>query len=259
MSVLVFDWGRQAGIGPTYEEVQNQFAWGRRELSVLYGAQISGAARDAGSTPTTVLRSGLLMGQITGTKLWTNYSPTATDGSQVAAGVLAGPALRMVDVDGNNQNKAGVVIVGGPVLFDRVYNLDALARSQMYGRMLFSDDVAGVHIHWKREVPKTGNYGVLATDNNSLFTNTGAVGSVIFTLPARAAGLQYTFFVVADQSLSVASAAGSDMVTSNNASASSVGFATGGDKIGGCVRVTCNAAATKWYVEKLSPNALTIS
>ena len=40
-------------------EIQNAFGWGKSELAVTYGAQVSGAARDAGSTPTSVLRAGL--------------------------------------------------------------------------------------------------------------------------------------------------------------------------------------------------------
>src|SRR5262245_37032920 len=101
MGFTIYDWGAQAGMRAEYSEIQNQFAWGRRELAVVYGAQIDGATRDSGSSPTSVLRAGLALGIVTSTKLWKQYDPTATDGTQVCVGFLAGPALRMVDINGS--------------------------------------------------------------------------------------------------------------------------------------------------------------
>jgi hypothetical protein len=46
---------------------------------------------------------------------------------------------------------------------------------------------------------KTSNYSVLAADSGTVFDNTGAVGSVTFTLPAESDGLYYGFTVVAAQ------------------------------------------------------------
>ena len=70
-------------------------------LSILYGgtqlaqlvlvpyAIIDGAARDPGNTGfTTVLRNGLIMGQITATGRWKQWESGATDGSQFARGIL---------------------------------------------------------------------------------------------------------------------------------------------------------------------------
>lgn len=97
------------------------------------------------------------------------------------------------------------------------------------------------------ESAKTANYTVLATDNGTLFTNAGAVGAVIFTLPAIAANLSFTFFVAADQSLTVASAAGDDMMVYNDIAADSVAFSTSSKKVGASLRVVANAAGTAWY------------
>ena len=102
------------------------------------------------------------------------------------------------------------------------------------------------------EVAKTANYQVLVTDNNTLFTNTGAGAAVVFTLPAIAAGLCFEFLAVADFAITVASLAGSDLVWINDAAANSLAFSTSGEIIGGWLRVQANAAGTKWYVSNQS-------
>jgi len=102
------------------------------------------------------------------------------------------------------------------------------------------------------ESAKTANYTVLTTDNGTLFTNTGASGAVVFTLPTLAAGLVYEFLVTADQSVTVASAAGDDMVVFNDATADSVAFSTSSEKIGGSLLIFSNSAGTKWYVNQVS-------
>jgi hypothetical protein len=245
---LVHDWGAQPGIRPERSEIQNEFAWGRRELSIVFGAQLSGAARDSGATPTSVLRAGLALGQITASGLWTNYSATATDGSEVCRGFLANPAVRMTDLDGNNQDKSVAVIVGGPVIASRLYGLDQQARAHCYGRFIFDDDLAGNSMGWPRVAAKAADYTVTEADNNTIFTNQGAGAPVTFTLPAIARGLRFRFFAEANQNLIVAAAAADTMVCFGNATADSIAFQTANEIIGGCVEVVANADATKWLV-----------
>ena len=81
----------------------------------------------------------------------------------------------------------------------------------------------------------------------------------MFTLPALANGYKFGFRVQADQTITVASAAGDDMVAFNDASADSVAFSTGGAKVGGLVVVYTNPAGTKWIVEDHSAGANTIT
>jgi hypothetical protein len=70
-------------------------------LNILYGgtqlaqlvlvpyAVIDGAARDAGNPGfTTVLRNGLIMGQVAATGRWRQFDPGASDGTQFARGIL---------------------------------------------------------------------------------------------------------------------------------------------------------------------------
>jgi hypothetical protein len=58
---------------------------------------------------------------------------------------------------------------------------------------------------------KTADYTVLNTEKKTLFTNTGATGTVNFTLPTAAAGLHYKFYCNAAQSIRVTAGA-SDVI-----------------------------------------------
>lgn len=228
-------------------------------LGVVVGGQISSACVDAGNSPTYQIRAGLVLGQITSTLQWTNYSATATDGSQVAAGVLF-ESLRMQDLQGNAQSKWYGILVGGAVRALNLLGLDGMARQQMSRAFRFDDDWPGEGYYpWKTQLAKTTAYTVLSADNGTQFTNTGAVAPVTFTLPAIANGLIYGFLAVAAQNMLVTSAEGTNIITANNASASTIAFQTGGDIIGGSLRFYSNPAGTKWIMEKLSGNAITIS
>lgn len=241
-----FDYGAEPGIRTTFESIENAFRWGRGEISIAFGARISGAARDAGNTPTTVLRPGLALGQITSSGLWKEYDPTATDGSEVFRGILGGPAVRATDIDGNNQNKLLAVIVAGPIIASKVYGLDGMARAQAQGRFLFDDDLVGYRLPFVRVIAKTANYTVLASDHDTIFTNQGAVGAVNFTLPTIARGLRFRFVCEADQDLTVTAATADTLVTFNDAAADSVALSTAAKRIGGGLEVVANADATKW-------------
>lgn len=248
MGPFVYDWGAQAGYRAVHEEIQNMFAWGRRELSIVYGIQLDGATRDSGASPTTVLRVGLALGIITGTKMWTDYDPTATDGSQICQGFLASPAIRMTDVDGNNQPKSVAAIVSGPVIASKLYNLDAQARAHCHGRFVFDDDLPGNQFGWRGVRAKTADYTVLTSDNNTIFTNQGATGTVIFTLPAIARGYKFLFYAEAAYTLSVVAATADTIVGFNDAELDSIDIIDGTNKkaLGASLMVVANADATKW-------------
>lgn len=102
---------------------------------------------------------------------------------------------------------------------------------------------------------QTGNYAVLlptilATGDPSgtIFTNRGAAGAVTFTLPAvtlAMAGLFYDFVGVANQTFTVAGTAG-QVVTFNNAAATSVACSTAGAKIGNHIHAYCDGVS--WHL-----------
>ena len=120
-----------------------------------------------------------------------------------------------------------------------------------------SDPVFDLYID---EVAKTANYTIVSGDNGKLFTNLGAAGTVIFTLPALAVGpFKFGFLVVADFTVQISSAEGANIVAFNNASANSLAFSTGGAKIGGHLEFFSNADGTKWYVKVRSTNTITVA
>src|SRR6202011_4624362 len=96
-------------------------------------------------------------------------------------------------------------------------------------------------------VSKTADYTVLAADSGKMFDNTGAAGSVNFTLPAVAAskGFTITIFGVVDQPIVVTAPAGT-LVGPNNAGRASYTSAGAGNRIGQAIYAYCNGA--KWFL-----------
>lgn len=98
-------------------------------------------------------------------------------------------------------------------------------------------------------VAKTADYTVTFEDCGHLFTNRGAAGAVVFTLPAVAAkykGFWVDFMVVADQDVTIAGTAG-QLVAFNDAAANSIAFSTATEKIGAYVRALCDG--TSWLIQ----------
>lgn len=247
------------GIQAAVASFEQAFAWGKQDLQVIVSGYISSATIDSGNSPTWELRPGLLLGRITATQQWTNYAATNTDGSQVAAGVLI-LAQRMQNLQGTAQAVFFGICVGGKLQGAKILGLDQQARQQMHPNFQFDDNYTGIIDYpYQNEVAKTANYTLVASDNGTLFTNTGAAGEVDFTLPAIANGYVFGFKAVANQTIKVVSAEGANIVAFNNAAATSVAFSTGGSIIGGGVKVYSNAAGTKWYVANESAGANTVT
>lgn len=84
---------------------------------------------------------------------------------------------------------------------------------------------------------KTADYTIKPSDPcGTLFTNRGAAGAVVFTLPGPTAvpsGTFYLFVGIADQNVTVAAGTVDTLVTKNDAAADSIAMSTSGEKIGG--------------------------
>jgi hypothetical protein len=91
------------------------------------------------------------------------------------------------------------------------------------------------------------NYTIVAADINDAFDNTGAGGSVTFTLPpvATSAGFGCWIFVVVDQPVVVAAPSGT-LVGPNNAGRTTYTTAASGQRIGTSIFAYCNGA--KWFL-----------
>jgi hypothetical protein len=101
---------------------------------------------------------------------------------------------------------------------------------------------------WNPPIAMTASYQLTPGDVGGFFTNRGAGGAIIFTLPAIAdvpAGASFEFYVVADQDLTVGGVAGS-LFTKNDVAANSVKYGTTSEKLGGYFRIRSDG--TSWLV-----------
>lgn len=242
---------------------ENQFIWGgdvTKVQVIMANVIVSGAARDAGATPTTVLRSGLIMGRISATGLLIECDPTATDGSQVPVGILNVELLAVDPLTQVATNRAATIVALCPVKAANIYIMGVALIGHAYEFQMrrqlvalgfkFDDDLSGaVSGTVQRVTTKATDYTVLASDNGTLFQATTA--DCNFTLPAIQAGLEYEFVMTADFELAVTSAEGDNLLVGNDASADSITFTTAGEQIGARVAVKCRLVdgTLKWVVE----------
>ncbi len=176
--------GNLPGMDAAIESVENEFLFGPQGTFVTRGINIDSAAVDAGNTPTTTLRRGLVMGIIASSNLYTNYSASATDGSQEPVGILYQTVAMYDPRTGAVRGKGGQMIYTGHVKTGNLYGFDEYARVRLGNRLVW-DDLRFPDQTWRLQT-KAGDYSVLATDNGSHFFAT--TGNVNFTLPAIAAG-----------------------------------------------------------------------
>lgn len=245
----------------TIKETQEAvIGWGPEVLRIYGSGVIAAATVDSANTPTTLLRPGLVLGKITASGKYTQYSATATDGSQVAVGVLP-IGLRMTDIDGTTGDRNFAILLAGPIKAGSLIGLDNIARAQMARSFLFDDQLPNLNAFgggMLKEVSKAANYTVVAADNGTLFT--AITGAVTFTLPTLAAGLRFEFLNLVDANMTIASAGSlDDIVWMNDLAADSLAASTVGQKIGARLQFEANAAGTKWYVRNLSPAGVTIT
>jgi hypothetical protein len=106
-------------------------------------------------------------------------------------------------------------------------------------------------------VAKTADYTVTQDDSGTVFTTYGASGAVTFTLPAKAAGLVYTFVNAVNQNMQVTADAANTMVAFNDTTTcDGVIFSTLNEKTGAAVKVICDG--TDWIAIPQCKNTMTL-
>lgn len=254
--LMTDSYGIVPGITTSRETYENEFRWGSQFQAVFANALIDGNTVDVGNSPTFEVRPGLLLGQVLATGKYKQYSPTATDGTEIASAILL-EGLRMLDFSNVATDRFYAVLVGGPVQAAKILNLDLMARQQM-DKFNFDDSlglgsIPGNHwFPWKRFQNKTANYTIVASDNFSMFDNAAAGGQVVLTLPTIANGYFFGLRAEAAQTFRFTSAEGSNVV-GTAATNSSVSVAA----IGGVIYVYSNPAGTKWIVEQHGTQTIT--
>jgi hypothetical protein len=258
------------GIGSMVSSAERNFIWGGDAAKghVMYdNAVISGTTRDAGNTPTTVLRSGLLLGKITSTGELAEWNADLSDGTEELAGILD-PELRATDFDANDADRYCRVVIKAPVKAAQLliegaafigHANEYIARSQMVAAgFTFDDDVFG----YKAGIGATQRYSQVtgttdtltpAENGRTLFYSNAA--SVTVTLPTIQPGLYYDLIRTADEEFIVVSAEGDNVIVGNDLSADGVTFTTAGQQIGARVRAMTIYVGTtlKWVFELPTP------
>lgn len=269
-------WGTP-GVGSERTVTESELLWGAdqaRNAALWKSAVFSGAARDDGNTPTTLLRPGMIIGKITSGGEYAEFDSAATDGTQNFAGVLDSE-LRAQDFDGTNQDRVFRLLVARAPIKARKLLIEgaafighadeySLRRAMVAAGFIFDDDpqgyLAGIQ---ERTVAKAANYTVLESDNGTLFTNSGAAAKIEFTLPAIKKGLRYSFYSVDNDGIEVLAATADTIVTHNDAAADSIDLATTGRNIGGRIDIQANVDGTLWlatpYVWNIADDGSTIT
>lgn len=106
------------------------------------GVAIDPAARDATNTPTTTLRSGLVMGQVSATKKWKEYDNADADGTETAKGILLHP-IALVDAFGAAAVSpiSGAVLIKARVRGTLLIGLDAAGKTELKAQgFMFEED-----------------------------------------------------------------------------------------------------------------------
>lgn len=90
---------------------------------------------------------------------------------------------------------------------------------------------------------KTASYTVTQAESGTLFTTTGASGTVTFTLPAApTTGTFYRFFNTENQTMTVTAGTADTMAAIGNSSADSIAFSTSSKKQGAGLEVIYDGA-----------------
>ena len=253
------------GIQSALETVENVFWWGRWERQLYLGAVIDSTSLDVGNVGyTDVLRPGMIMGKMNTGDAWMPLDDTpgaGETGIEYALGVLS-YAQKMQRLGTAADRWVGWIMVGGAVKARNLlvppsasYGLSGNAsehiiRAQMHPRFTFDDKLGGSPMGgWRGIVAKTTSYTVTEADNGTLFTTTGSVDDVVFTLPDTAEkGLWYGFYSVStvaeDTSMTITAGTADTMIGLNNDVADGIAFSTANEKIGGMIEVIGDGS--KW-------------
>lgn len=111
------------GYGPLRENQPTEFRLSDHGRDTDIGITIDKSARDTGNTPQTTLRKGLVLGRITATGKYAQYDDSASDGTEVAACILA-DEVNLLDEDGNAQDAHATGVIHGVVDESKLIGID---------------------------------------------------------------------------------------------------------------------------------------
>lgn len=249
------------GVRAAVQNVESEIYWGGDDSRIYIlrqDANLVSTAVDAGNTPTTYLRKGLILGKVTASGKLKEWNPDGSDGSEIAIGILdldvdmleygaAADAWCRFAVRG--PIKAGSIRAEGTLIGSSTDGY--LARRQLAAMgFVFDDDPQGLKSGLVSRIQtKATDYTVVAADNGSVFH--AITANATFTLPALVPGLSFEFVRMSGHNLVVTSAEGDNIIVGNDLSADSITYSTANNLIGARVRVESMYVngTLKWLAE----------
>lgn len=260
------------GVGSADFTSEKEVYWGGDDAkgrAIWFGANISNLTRDAGNSPTTVLRPGLVLGMTSVANNYVDWNPENAalqsasvnpDGKDFA-GILTRDIM-MTDFSGNSADRVLGICVRGPVKASALliqgspmvgHKYEYLLRRQLYNSgYILDDDPQGYKGGGgNRFLQNTAaTFSLTAAMNGATLIQAGVAGTV--TLPPIQAGLEYDLINTIDSTFVVASAEGDNIILVNDLSADSITFSTTSMKIGARIKFRCilvGATTLKWLPE----------
>ena len=239
------------GITQAMVNVEAALIWGDTEYnkSFLRDVNIDSTAIDEGNDPTTNLRPGLLLGIVTATNKAKQWDPTAGDGTEDIAGVLAWD-LGLRNMAGTPTERFSRMLVGGLWKSDGLIipgagstpgiagkPMEHVVRNNLSGMAVLDDPFhrwnGNPLLGWRGPV-RSLNKNLTPADSGKLFVqDPTASGVVTFTLPALADGTGfragfYSTGGAASHDMVVSSTGGENIIAFNNKTANTITVAEAG-------------------------------
>ncbi|GAA4441981.1 head decoration protein [Bremerella cremea] len=255
--------GQSLAVESSVSQVQFLGPHGETNATILQGI-IAASSVDAGNTPTTTLRAGLVLGRIAASGLLAPYDPTATNGTQTAIAILL-DTLDMQDAHGVSEAKLTArILAAGHVVKSSVIGLTPQAQQQLIRQGIRFDQIpmpmASALCGHNGSLYATADIALTSSDNGKLVVASKA-GAIAITLPAIEEGLEFAFVQTVDQNMTITSAEGNNVLAVNNAAADGIAFQTTSQKLGASVIVKAIRTASstlKWIALSSSPASLTV-
>ena len=260
-------WG-VPGAGDAVETSEREIFWGGdwgKGQILTASASYSSTLADAGNTPTSDIRPGLLVGKITSTGELAAWDADNSDGTQNIWGINF-LDLRMIDFNATASDriapvclraplKASQLLIQGTALTSHVD--EYLARRQLHAMgCILDDDPQGFLAGAGGRIVTSADadYTVVGDQNGTtfFFTYTDATSTTI-TLPTIAPGLEFWFVRAANsaEDYIITSAEGDNVVVINDLSATSITWTTTAEMIGNTIHARSVYIGTtlKWLFD----------
>jgi len=93
------------------------------------------------------------------------------------------------------------------------------------------------------------DHTLINTESGTLFTNEGATGTVILTLPAAAIGLEYEFYIQANQTFTITAGSGDTIRSGTNVSTAA--GTVSNNTVGNMIRIVA-INSTEWIARTIT-------